>query len=36
MTFGVSAIMAALPPAMSVASTAPSRMLNTRVTRQKS
>ena len=35
-TFGVSAISATLHPAMSVPSTAPSRMLKTRVTRQKS
>jgi hypothetical protein len=35
-TFGVSAMRAALHPAMSVPSTAPSRILKTRVTRQKS
>ena len=35
-TFGVSAIIATLRPPMSVPSTSPSRMLNTRVTRQKS
>jgi hypothetical protein len=36
MTLGVSAMIATLQPAMSVSSTDPSRMLNTRVTRQKS